>query len=130
MTPQGALRRLSAAGALLVVFGCAQPPKPLYVWENFPRLQYEALLREGASPESQIRAMEAHAEKARGSAGSLPPGFRAHLGMLHLSLGNAATARQMWQSEKTAFPESAPYMDSLLRRLESTVTPAAKENPS
>ena len=130
MTPQGALRRLSAAGALLVVVGCAQPPKPLYVWENFPRLQYETLLREGASPESQIRAMQAHAEKARGSGGSLPPGFRAHLGMLHLSLGDAATARQMWQSEKAAFPESAPYVDSLLRRLESTVTPAAKENPS
>ena len=116
----------------LVLVGCVQAPKQLYVWETFPRQQYEALLRPGATSESQIVTLEAHAEKARATNGALPPGFRAHLGMLHLASGNAAAARQMWQAEKLAFPESAPYIDTLLKRLERAAQPqlANTENPA
>jgi len=71
--------------------------------------------------------MEAQAEKARAAGASLPPGFRAHLGMLKLSAGDADQARQLWQAEKTAFPESAPYMDQLLKRLDA---PAKKDKPA
>lgn len=71
--------------------------------------------------------MEAHAEKARAANAALPPGFRAHLGMLKLSAGDADQARQMWQAEKLAFPESTPYMDQLLKRLDA---PAKKYNPA
>ena len=126
------LRFATAGLASLMLIGCAQAPKQLYMWEAFPRQQYEVLLRGGVSPETQIQALEAHAEKARAANGALPPGFRAHLGMLHLATGHAATARQMWQAEKVAFPESAPYIDSLLKRLDgqaptkTTVT----ENPA
>jgi hypothetical protein len=88
------------------------------MWEAFPRQQYEVLLREGVSPESQIQALEAHAEKARATNSILPPGFRAHLGMLQLATGNANAARDMWEAEKVAFPESAAYIDGLLKRLD------------
>ena len=71
--------------------------------------------------------MEAHTEKARAANAALPPGFRAHLGMLKLSAGAADQARQMWQAEKLAFPESTPYMDQLLKRLDA---PAKKYNPA
>ena len=74
-------RALSAAGLLLLT-ACAQKgPGPLYLWEAFPRQQYDTLLREAAGPEAQIAALEAHAEKARASAAARPPGFRSHLGM-------------------------------------------------
>ena len=112
------LRTASVALAPLALLGCVQAPKQLYMWEAFPRQQYEVLLRAGVSPESQIQALEAHAEKARAANNALPPGFRAHLGMLHLATGNTATARQMWQAEKVAFPESGAYMDTLLKRLD------------
>lgn len=102
-----------------VLVGCAPKAPLLYHWGSFPRQQYDTLLREGASVQEQIRSMEAQAEKARGSGANLPPGFRAHLGMLHLNAGNVDQARQLWQSEKVAFPESSPYMDQLLKRLES-----------
>lgn len=126
------LRTASAALAPLALLGCVQAPKQLYMWEAFPRQQYEVLLRAGVSPESQIQALEAHAEKARAANGALPPGFRAHLGMLHLATGNAATARQMWQAEKVAFPESGAYMDTLLNRLDGPhpSKTAVTENPA
>lgn len=114
------LRRPMVGGCVIALVGCAaKGPGPLYMWETFPRQQYDALLREGYSPDEQIRVLEAHAERARGANAALPPGFRAHLGMLYLGIGNADRARELWLSEKSAFPESSPYMDQLLKKLEA-----------
>lgn len=124
------MKRLAAAVAVLALVGCATQPKPLYSWEKFPRQQYDALLREGVSPLDQIAAMNGHAEKARANNASLPPGFRAHLGMLHLSVGNADVARDFWMAEKVAFPESTPYMDALLKKLDGSAKNASKEDPA
>ena len=88
--------------------------------------QYDTLLHPGAAPLGQVGEMEAHAEKARASGAALPPGFRAHLGLLKLSAGDADAARQLWQAEKEAFPEATPYMDQLLKRLDPA-TPARKD---
>lgn len=111
-------RAIPALSLAALVAGCAQPPKPLYLWESFPRQQYEALLRDGMSTESQVQAMEEHAVKARSANAALPPGFRAHLGMLYLAGGNADKARELWAAEVSAFPEAAPYMNQLLKRLD------------
>jgi hypothetical protein len=120
-------RPLALAGVLLLT-ACAQKgPGPMYLWESFPRQQYSTLQREASSPDEQIAALEAHAEKARGGNAALPPGFRAHLGMLKLSAGNPDEARRLWEGEKTAFPESAPYMDQLLKRLNA---PAGSSAPA
>lgn len=108
--------------------GCVQPPKQLYMWEAFPKQQYDALLRESMNASEQIATMELHVEKARAAGTSLPPGFRAHLGMLHLSAGNAEQARTLWQAEKAAFPESSAYIDRLLQKLE--LKPVKPENPA
>jgi hypothetical protein len=116
---------------LLVLAGCADAPKTLYMWDTFPRQQYETLLHEGTtSPEAQIKTMEQHAEKARAAGAALPPGFRAHLALMHLTVGNFSAAKQMLQAEKTAFPESTPYMDQLLKRLNAPGKTASKENPA
>lgn len=115
------------ACAFAVLFaGCAHKPPQLYMWETFPRQQYDSLLRAGSSSEEQIRVLQAHAEKARAANAALPPGFRAHLGMLQLSVGNAQEARQLWQAEKVAFPESASYIDQLLKRLDAPADATAK----
>jgi hypothetical protein len=109
--------------------GCAQTSAPLYMWETFPRQQYVYLLREGVSPEQQIREIEAHAEKARAANAQLPPGLRAHLGMLYLSVGNPGRAVELWNAEKIAFPEATPYMDQLLKRLGGAGAAPAKSDP-
>ena len=121
MHARTSIRRALAAAGIALFAGCAQKPVSLYMWEDFPRQQYDTLLHagNGAGPQEQIRAMEAHAEKARGTGAALPPGFRAHLGMLQLDVGNVDRARELWLAEKTTFPESAQYMDRLLKRLEA-----------
>jgi hypothetical protein len=124
-------RQLALGGIIAMLAGCAtKGPGPLYMWETFPKQQYEALLRDGYSPDEQIRLLEAHAEKARGAHAALPPGFRAHLGMLQLGVGNVDRARELWTSEKTAFPESAAYMDRLLKKLDAPTKSAKTENPA
>jgi hypothetical protein len=95
---------------------------------TFPKQQYDALLNAGDNLSEQIAMMETHAEKTGGAGAALPPGFRAHLGMLQLSAGNTDQARQLWQAEKAYFPESAAYMDQLLKRLESKTVKS--ENPA
>ncbi len=121
-------QRLLVAGGIALLAGCAhKAPAPLYMWETFPKMQYETLLRPGVTPVEQVGAMEAQAEKARAAGAALPPGFRAHLGMLKLSAGDVDQARQLWQAEKAAFPESTPYMDQLLKRLDA---PAKKDKPA
>jgi len=123
-TARGAL---AGFGVALLV-GCAHKgPGPLYLWEAFPRQQYEALQRGGVPAQEQITALEAHAEKALAAGAALPPGFRAHLAMLKLSVGNPDEARRLLLAEKSAFPESASYMDQFLKRLDA---PASKENPA
>jgi hypothetical protein len=124
------LRRLAALGSLAVLVGCAAGPKPLYMWETFSRQQYNTLLREGVSPADQIAALEAHAEKARAANAALPPGFRAHLGMMYMNAGNNDRARELWQAEKAAFPEITPYMDRLMRRLEAPMKTAKDAKPA
>lgn len=120
---------VDALAALLA--GCATPVPPLYDWGDFPRQQYEILLRQGADPNAQIAAMQAQAQEAQAGNRALPPGFRAHLGMLQLSVGRADEARSLWQAEKAAFPESEAFMDRLLRKLAAPATRApALENPA
>lgn len=124
--------RLLRCSALLVAIGmlgacAAKGPGPLYLWEAFPRQQYEVLLRAGVNAELQIRQLESHAEKARAANAALPPGLRAHLGMLYLGAGNAERARVLWKAEILAFPESSAYMEQLIRKLDS---PAPTESKS
>lgn len=126
-TLQSARGTLACAGVTLLM-GCAHKgPGPLYMWEAFPRQQYEALQRGGVPADAQIAALEAHAEKARAANAALPPGFRAHLAMLKLSVGSPDEARRLLMAEKAAFPESAAYMDQFLKRLD---VPVSKENPA
>lgn len=117
-----AVKRLAICTATLVLVlassGCATAPKPLYHWEGYQRQLYEFLKSDGSGPAEQLTVMRAQAEKARATGAALPPGFRAHIGMLSLRLGNADEARRMFEAEKSAFPESTQYMDFVLKSME------------
>ncbi|CAB3868987.1 hypothetical protein LMG26684_02974 [Achromobacter mucicolens] len=69
--------------------------------------------------------MEKNIETARAANAELPPGFRAHLGMLYLKMGDGDKGVEQMQGEKAAFPEAAPFMDFLLRNAGKPQTVAA-----
>jgi hypothetical protein len=131
MTLQRPAARLCTLCVVAALAGCApMRPASLYQWDAFPRHQYDTLAHAGASPVEQIGAMEAQAEKARAAGAALPPGFRAHLGMLKLSIGDVDRTRELWMAEAQTFPESAPYMNQLLKRLDTRGPTTKTENPA
>ncbi|MDH1056579.1 DUF4810 domain-containing protein [Aquipseudomonas alcaligenes] len=111
-----ALAGLLAASGLLT--GCVNQPQSLYYWNGYQEQVYARFKGEGSSPQEQVAALEASLQEARAQDRALPPGFHAHLGMLYAELGKLDQVRQQFETEKTLFPESAPYMDLLLRNAE------------
>ncbi len=104
-----------AAMAALVLAGCAAPQPPLYQWGGFPSYTYDALRGEGKSPQEQVDLMLAHSQKVAQAGQRLPPGFQAHIGLLLLKLGQADAAQIHFEAERQAFPESAVYIDSMIK---------------
>lgn len=112
------LGRALVASMALTLVACATPTPPLYYWGDYQRQVYTGLKQEG-SPEEQLQALQVQMQKAQGQGAALPPGFRAHIGWLYLQMRQPDLARQQFEAEKAAFPESTVYMDFLLKRLNS-----------
>lgn len=104
------------AGALLgsvLLAGCSGP-KTLYQWETYQAQTYEYFKGEEAR-EAQVEALERDLQKIKSTGKAVPPGYHAHLGMLYADLGKDDQMVQQFNTEKALFPESARYMDFLLK---------------
>lgn len=101
---------LLMSGAL-VLGACATKPA-LYSWGPYENQVYAHFKNE--SPEEQILILERHAQETQASGKQLPPGYRAHLGLLYAKVGREGEFFAALEQEKTFFPESAPYVDRLL----------------
>jgi len=110
-------KRAAALLACGLAAGCAHPTLRLYYWGGFQDQLYQYFKADKSGPEEQLRALDAQAEEARARNSVLPPGFRAHLAMLYLRMGRDGEAKQALEAEKANFPESAPYMDFLLKHM-------------
>lgn len=109
-------RGLAIAALAGLLSACAQQAaKPMYSWQSYQGSVYTYLKDDGADYATQTLALEKNIETARASNTELPPGFRAHLGMLYMKMGDGDKGVEQMQGEKVAFPESAPFMDFLLR---------------
>ncbi|MBE7375143.1 DUF4810 domain-containing protein [Pseudomonas lopnurensis] len=106
-----------ALALLSALAGCVSQPKPLYHWTGYEEQVYEHFKNE-KGPHEQIAALEASLQQARARDEIPAPGFHAHLGMLYAEVGKADQVRQQFETEKTLFPESAAYMDFLMRNFE------------
>ncbi|AOJ32772.1 DUF4810 domain-containing protein [Burkholderia metallica] len=107
---------LPATAAVMLFAGCAAPTTPpLYQWNGYQPQVYE-YFKGQKSPQEQIDALEKALQEIRAKGHTPPPGFHAHLGMLYASVGNMQQAGQELQAEKQLFPESAPYMDFLMKK--------------
>ena len=107
-------RRLAVFAPVLLLFGCATPPEPLYYWGGYEEQVWNHF-SDKVGVEEQILAMEESREKARAEGKTLPPGFYAHLGLLYVKSGKMGQVQENFTVEKQHFPESSGYMDFLLR---------------
>ncbi|MBV2216040.1 MAG: DUF4810 domain-containing protein [Diaphorobacter sp.] len=109
---------LSIAAAL-VMAGCATTShQPLYGWDGYQPQVYEYLKSSGnADAEQQVAKLEEAQQKIEQRGQALPPGYRAHMGMLYAKAGQDEKSVAALTAEKTTFPESASFMDFLLRTL-------------
>lgn len=126
------MQRLALIGTLALV-GCAQPgPKQLYQWDGYQSAVYQYLKSYGGEPGAQIAALEAQLQKNQANGVASPPGMRAHLGLLHAKMGDEDAARRYLEAEKAQFPESATYVDFLLKnnlRNAAAAPPSAASQP-
>jgi hypothetical protein len=100
-----------ASAALLTA--CATGPDPLYYWGDYQSQVYGHLTGQ-KGPTEQITRLEAGIEKARSAGKPLPPGYFAHLAILHAEQDDTAQMLNYFDAEKQAYPESAAYIDFLL----------------
>jgi hypothetical protein len=101
---------------VVALSSCASPNK--YYWGEYESLIYTQYQEPGkATPEVQIQKLQADIQKAASKNQPLPPGFYAHLGYQYLQTGKAGEARQYFNAEKKAFPESAVLMDRFLKKI-------------
>lgn len=114
-------RRISSKIVTLIALltglnGCVSNTK--YYWGEYENLIYTQYQEPGkATPEYQIEKMRADIQRAASKHQPLPPGFYAHLGYQYLQIGKAVQARNCFNEEKRAFPESTVLMDRFLTKI-------------
>jgi hypothetical protein len=101
------------AGAMLA--GCASRPSAQYQWEGYQPQVYEYF--KGGAKEAQIAELEKGLEVIKSDDGVVPPGYHAQLGLLYADIGKDDQMVQEFETEKALFPESAPYIDYLLKNV-------------
>ncbi len=114
------LFNLAVLSAALFLTACSTGTHGLYQWGSYEDQVYAMYTTESkTSPQEQLAKLEADGEKARASNRTPPPGYYAHLGYLYFETGNPERAVASFQTEKTLFPESRPYMDRLISRFKN-----------
>ncbi|MDR7296887.1 hypothetical protein J2X16_002234 [Pelomonas aquatica] len=124
------MKRLALVATVALV-GCAQPgPKPLYQWDGYQPAVYQYLKSNGSEPGAQIPVLEAQIEKNRAAGVASPPGMHAHLALLHSKMGDDVAARRHLEAERAQFPESAAYVDFLLKTTTKDAGKSADSAPA
>jgi hypothetical protein len=112
ITKPAAIALVVALGAVLA--GCHTAPKTLYQWEGYQPQVYQHF--KGESPDQQIAVLEKDLQAISAKGNTPPPGYHAHLGMLYAISGKDGLVAPQFEAEKKLFPESAAYMDFLLKK--------------
>ena len=99
------------AAAAVIFCGCGGGARnQIYYWDgSYTDSTYQYLKQEGDVGE-QIEALEKSIQKAYEKGLKVPPGLYSHLGLLYLNAGNGARARENFEKEAQAFPESKPFL--------------------
>lgn len=105
--------------APILVTACASE-KSLYLWGHYEESVYGLCHGAGTFDLAQdVQVLSQEINRARTDGRRVAPGIQAHLGYLYYLSGNTGAAVQLFNAEKESYPESATFIDGMLRRLSS-----------
>ena len=114
------IKTLALVATLLALTGGAnKAPPPLYGWNGYEKNLDTYFRGNRESWDTQSKRMEEDLQKMRAAGQATPPGYQAHLGLLHGKQGDLARFQQHLQAEKEQFPESETFVNFLLRKFKS-----------
>lgn len=108
------------ASLSFIISGCSNQPKPLYTYGTYSESYYAA--KKELSPESALALQKSieyaieHSSESR--SGRVAPGMYANLGYIYLKGGDTAKAIENFKKEKSIYPESAHFMDRMIKKIE------------
>ena len=123
MHSKNLLCRAAVFGIALGLTACAAPPKPLYQWGGYQGSLYQYFKSNGTDPGAQIEQLETQLQRNAAAGAASPPGLHGHLALLYSKLGDEANAVKHLEAERSLFPESANYINFLLK---NAAKPASK----
>ena len=110
------LAMITAMATLLLV-GCTQK-QSIYRWGVYESLVYDMYAKPGkADPGTQVAKLSEDIARTQAEGKRVPPGVHAHLGYMYYLQGNTDAAQQEFATERELFPESATFVDGILKRL-------------
>lgn len=115
MNIQFMLRRTALLGIAVALTACAKPAKPLYQWGAYQTAVYQYMKTNGEQPGAQIQQLEVQLQKTAVKGQATPPGLHGHLALLYSKVGDQSNAIRHLELERKLFPESATYVDYLLK---------------
>lgn len=113
-------RMLLSVAMVFVVTGCASTPDPLYNYGDYSDSYYS--YKKDAGDESALKLQKsielAIEEAGQSRSGRVPPGMYANIGYLYLKGGDPVKAVDSFRKEKSTYPESAHFMDRIIKKVE------------
>lgn len=118
MTHASRFTILAVLASLLLMSGCATQKPPLYRWGEYETLLYQMYSEPGkAEPGVQVAKLSEDIGRSQAEGKKVPPGVHAHLGYMHYMQGNQGAAMSAFATEKALYPESAVFVDGIIKRL-------------
>ncbi len=109
--------RYFCIAVVFIIGGCAQQKPSLYYWGSYESLVHDMYLKPGqAESHIQIEKLTEDLERIQAEGKRVPPGLHAHLGYMYFLQGNEPAALQEFATERDLFPESATFIDSIIKR--------------
>ena len=104
---------------ILLVFNSCTPPSGYY-WGNYSQTLYQYKKNQTKeSYDEHKNELLTILEESDKKGLRVPPGVCAELGYIYLIEGNNEKASSYFNKEKTIYPESSKFMDSLIQKMDN-----------
>jgi hypothetical protein len=109
------LKLFTVLAVLVATLSGCQSTKPLYHYGSYQTNVYEHFKNEDSAVTEEIAALEQTIAQSAAKKLAVGPGLYAHLGYLYIESGQMDTGIAYLLKEKQLYPESAQYIDFLLK---------------